>query len=744
MCASPRNEIPSKADLPITNERSAAAQDALRLLVDTTPALIHTGRPDGYLDYFNHGWLVFVGKSLEELCGWRWTDSVHPEDTAGLVQKWHAALASGEPLEAEARVRRADGEYRLLLHRKVPLRDERGAIVKWFGSSIDIEDRKRAEEQLGRTAKELQRSEFYLSEGQRLAQAGSWALDSGGFDYWSPELFRIHGLDPTGKAPTVQEYLDLVYPPDRESMANLIKRILAEASPFDTTKRIIRPDGEVRYIRCVGAPVVENQRLKKFVGTAIDVTGHELLTHELLRREAYLTQGEALSHTGSFGWNPSSGQLFWSDETFSVLGYDQGVTPSLDLLFRRVHPDDVALVRETQSVASKNEKSFDFEHRLLLPNGSIKYVHVVARPFERECGGIEFVGSVMDVTAQHKALEEIKRLRDELYKENIVLRDEIDQTSMFEEVVGASQALKAVLARAAKVAPTDSTVLIVGETGTGKELIARAIHKRSKRSERAFVSVNCAAIPSSLIMPELFGHEKGAFTGATKRRLGRFELAEGGTLFLDEVGDLPLETQIALLRVLQEREFERIGGTEVIRSDVRLIAATNRDLQAAMAAGSFRSDLYYRLNVFPINLPPLRERREDIPLLVNYFVDRYAKRAGKKIERIRKKALEALQEYSWPGNVRELQNVIERSLIISETDEFSIDESWLVNEPQLLARPASTETSTEQERIKAALAQSRGKVSGASGAAAKLGMPASTLESKIRTLKINKFQFKEV
>jgi transcriptional regulator with GAF, ATPase, and Fis domain len=402
------------------------------------------------------------------------------------------------------------------------------------------------------------------------------------------------------------------------------------------------------------------------------------------------------------------------------------------------------LVRETLSAASKNEKSFDFEHRLLLPNGSIKYVHVVARPFERESGSI-FFGSVMDVTAQHKAFEEIKSLRDELYKENIVLRDEIDQTSMFEEVVGASPALKAVLARAAKVAPTDSTVLIVGETGTGKELIARAIHKRSTRSERAFVSVNCAAIPPSLIMPELFGHEKGAFTGATKRRLGRFELAEGGTLFLDEVGDLPLETQIALLRVLQEREFERIGGTEVIRSDVRLIAATNRDLQAAMAAGSFRSDLYYRLNVFPINLPPLRKRREDIPLLVNYFVDRYAKRAGKKIEKIRKKALEALQEYSWPGNVRELQNVIERSLIISETDEFSIDESWLVNESQLPARPApADQTSTEQERIEAALAQSRGKVSGASGAAAKLGMPASTLESKIRSLKINKFQFKEV
>jgi len=352
-------------------------------------------------------------------------------------------------------------------------------------------------------------------------------------------------------------------------MANLIKRVLVEASGFDTTKRIVRPDGEVRYIRCVGAPVVENQRLKKFVGTAVDVTEHELLTKKLRRREAYLAQAEALSHTGSFGWNPSSGQLFWSDETFSVLGYDQRVTPSLDLVFRRVHPDDVALVRETLSAASKNERSIDFEHRLLLPNGWIKYVHVVARPFERESGSIEFVGSVMDVTATKKAFEEIKALKDELDKENIVLREEVDKTSMFQEVVGTSPALQTVLARAAKVAPTDSTVLILGETGTGKELIARAIHKRSQRSTRAFVSVNCAAIPPSLIASELFGHEKGAFTGATQRRLGRFELAEGGTLFLDEIGELPVETQIALLRVLQEREFERVGGTEPLRASDR-------------------------------------------------------------------------------------------------------------------------------------------------------------------------------
>jgi transcriptional regulator with GAF, ATPase, and Fis domain len=300
-----------------------------------------------------------------------------------------------------------------------------------------------------------------------------------------------------------------------------------------------------------------------------------------------------------------------------------------------------------------------------------------------------------------------------------------------------------VLARAAKVAPTDSTVLIMGETGTGKELIARAIHKRSKRLERPFISVNCAAVPSSLIMSELFGHEKGAFTGAVQRRLGRFELAEGGTIFLDEVGDLPMETQIALLRVLQEREFERVGGTEILRADVRVISATNRDLQAAIADGSFRSDLYYRLNVFPIKLPPLRERKDDVPLLVNYFVDRYATRAGKKIKHIQKKALEALEEYSWPGNVRELQNVIERSLIIGETNEFSVDKSWFSHEFQLVPRvgPVSR-ISTEQEQIEAALAQTKGKVSGRQGAAAILGIPASTLESKIRTLRINKHAYK--
>jgi transcriptional regulator with GAF, ATPase, and Fis domain len=317
---------------------------------------------------------------------------------------------------------------------------------------------------------------------------------------------------------------------------------------------------------------------------------------------------------------------------------------------------------------------------------------------------------------------------------------------MFEEVVGASPALRAVLSRVSKVAPTDSTVLLTGETGTGKELIARAIHKRSRRSSRAFVSVSCAAIPASLIASELFGHEKGAFTGATQRRLGRFELAEEGTLFLDEAGELPAETQITLLRVLQEREFERVGGNQHIRANVRVIAATNRDLEAAIAAGTFRSDLFYRLNVFPIEIPPLRERREDIPLLVEYFIDHFARKAGKNYSGINKKTLNLLLSYPWPGNIRELQNVVERSVVVCDTENFSVDESWLSKQPA--SGPKSpfelSETLSVQEKqmIEAALRESGGRVSGPSGAAAKLGISRSTLESKIASLKINKYRFK--
>src|SRR5271154_2810206 len=291
----------------------------IQLLVDSIPALIHTAMPDGYLDYFNTPWLEYMGATLEQVSGWNWTAFIHPEDVEGIVAKWRACLATGEVFEYETRVRRADGEYHWMFHRKVPLRDERGDIVKWYGSSLDIEERKTAEEQLRRNTHALQRSEFYLAEGQRLGRMGSWAFGPDGFDYWSAELFRMHGLDPADKMPSVQEYLGFLHPQDHESMADLINRLAAEATPFDATKRIVRPDGEVRYVRCVGVPFVDSQGVKKYVGSAIDVTEHELLTQELRRRESYLTEAQRLSHTGSFGYSPATRRtLYWSEELFRI------------------------------------------------------------------------------------------------------------------------------------------------------------------------------------------------------------------------------------------------------------------------------------------------------------------------------------------------------------------------------------------------------------------------------------------
>jgi formate hydrogenlyase transcriptional activator len=312
-------------------------------------------------------------------------------------------------------------------------------------------------------------------------------------------------------------------------------------------------------------------------------------------------------------------------------------------------------------------------------------------------------------------------------------------------IVGESARLKSLLRQVSLVAPTDSTVLILGETGTGKELIARAIHELSNRSSRPFIRVNCAAIPPSLIASELFGHEKGSFTGALQRRQGRFEAANGGTIFLDEIGELPMETQIALLRVIQEREFERVGSSHAISVDVRIIAATNRDLEAAVTTGEFREDMFYRLNVFPIYVPALRERLEDIPLLVEHLVERYAQKVGKEFRTIKMNTIETLQAYDWPGNIRELQNVIERSVILSEGDVFSVDEAWLrreVRQARALAPLPKSIADREREMIETALAESQGRVAGPSGAAAKLGIPRQTLDSKIANLQISKMRFK--
>jgi formate hydrogenlyase transcriptional activator len=439
-------------------------------------------------------------------------------------------------------------------------------------------------------------------------------------------------------------------------------------------------------------------------------------------------------------FGPRRERLYLNRVSLDYLGltldeWHRGILPGT-----QVHSDDTERLGSRWAQALSSGSAFEIEVRFRRNDGIYRWFLIRCNPVRDD------QGEVLRWYAASTDIEDRKRAEDTLQRENAALREELSQASMFEEIVGSSEPLRKVLSQASKVALSDSTVLILGQTGTGKELIARAIHKRSKRSGRSFVGVNCAAIPTSLIASELFGHEKGAFTGATQRRLGRFEAANGGTIFLDEIGDLPHDIQIALLRVLQEREIERVGSDRPIPVDVRVLAATHRDLDKLVSEGKFRQDLLYRLNVVPITMPSLRERAADIPILVEYFIARFGKKMGKKFQTIEKKTLKIMQEYEWPGNVRELQNVIERAVTLSDSDIFAVDEAWLKREPSEAPHASLALNGVllahEKEVIETALAQSHGRISGPAGAATKLGIPDSTLEAKIKRLGIDKYRFK--
>jgi PAS domain S-box-containing protein len=642
-----------------------------------------------------------------------------------------------------------------IISRARELHDESGNRG-FVGAVSDITERKEAEKKIHEQEVELRQILDFTPQlvtvygpGRERLYANRRVLDylGIGLDEW---LQRSPGTH--------------THPDDSKRVKACWDRALGSGSAYDVELRVRKHDGSYRWFLARYHPVRDDkgQIMRWYVaGTDIEdrKQAEDRLRHEnvaLKRAEEKIREQEA-GLRQMLDLTPqhvhvltADARLVYTNEIAlkyhgSVL-HDWQLRPLIDwrsdeLPITLFHPDDRERVMWELKSTLSSGSTHETEARLLRNDGTYLWFLFRYNPLRDE------QGRVVRWYVAGTDIEDRKQAEERLKHENDVLREEIDKASMFEEIVGTSPPLQAVLSRVSKVARTDSTVLITGETGTGKELVARAIHRRSGRSSRAFVSVNCAAIPRDLIASELFGHEKGAFTGAAQRRLGRFELAGGGTIFLDEVGELPAETQIALLRVLQEHEFERVGGIRSIQTDIRVIAATNRDLQAAIAAGSFRSDLFYRLNVFPIEIPPLRDRREDIPVLVEYFIDRLARKAGKSIRGLNKKTLDLLQSYAWPGNIRELQNVIERSVIVCESENFSVDESWLSRQP-LDHQPKSRLdlsqrlATQEKEMIEAALRESEGRVFGPSGAAAKLGMPRSTLESKIRSLKINKNLFR--
>jgi formate hydrogenlyase transcriptional activator len=757
-----------------SSEQAHQLED-IRVVVDTIPTLVWSARPDGSAKFFNQRWLDYTGLSAEQASDSGWTVALHPEDRGRLMDYWGHLLVSEKAGEIEARLRRYDGEYRWFLFRAEPVRDDDGRIFKWYGANTDIEDRKRAEALLAAEKRTLE----MIASGARVADilgslcntidaqapnilSAVMLLDTDRTRLWpvaGPRLPKgwIETISPLKIGPGAGSCGSAAFLKQRVIVSDIATDALwvdyrdvalsyglraawsqpllsknqevlgtfgmyyAEArTPSETDLRLIEGAGHIAII------AIEGERAQVALTRAFD----EIAKSEAELRTIIDAIPQLIIAIGADG-----NFLYANQAVLEYTGRKKEEVGS-EKFIEVFHPEDSERLRDQRAAALSRGVAFEYERRVRRRDGQYRWFLTQYNPLRDERG------QIIRWYATGTDIDDRKQAEERTRQENFALREQIDRVFMFEEIVGSSPALKTVLSSIVKVAPTDSTVLITGETGTGKELIARAIHKGSQRAGQAFISVNCAAIPSSLIASELFGHEKGAFTGALQLRQGRFELAHSGTIFLDEIGELPAETQIALLRVLQERQFERVGGNRVLSANVRVIAATNSDLSAGIAAGAFRADLFYRLNVFPIEVPPLRNRKEDIPMLVEYFVKRYAEKARKQINKIDKNTLKLCQSYHWPGNIRELQNIVERSVILCSGDTFWIDEAWLSS--QDAPRPKSSGSLTrnlqsyQKELIEAALAESNGKVAGPNGAAAKLGVPRSTLDLKIKQLNIKK------
>src|SRR5712692_4589220 len=710
------------------------SEKRFHLIVDAIPGMVCALNAAGEVELLNHQVLEYFGKTAEELKDWANSNVIHPDDLPRVVDSWKHSIETGQPYDLELRQRRADGVYRWFQSRALPARDREGRITGWYMLLTDIDDRKRAEDTLRSNEQSLRLIVDSIPGFVAISNAAG-----------EVELYNHQVLEYFGK--TTEELknwatADVLHPDDLARMIDAWRYSIDTGEPLDLDHRSRGADGVYRWFHIRGRAQRDAEgRIVRWYHLVTDIDERKRAEDELAKAFDEIAKSEAELRTIIDAISQlivalsADGKFLTANQAlleYTGLTKEEVESQAFGDVF---HPEDTERLREERDAAIAQGLQFEYDRRVRHRDGEYRWFLIQYNPLRDE------EGKVIRWYATGTDIDDRKQAEERTRQENVALRELIDQAYMFEEIVGSSPALKTVLSSIVKVAPTDSTVLITGETGTGKELIARAIHKGSQRADHAFITVNCAAVPPSLISSELFGHEKGAFTGAMQRRQGRFELADSGTIFLDEIGELPAETQIALLRVIQERKFERVGGNQVIPTDVRIIAATNSDMPSAIAAATFRTDLFYRLNVFPIEVPPLRQRKEDIPMLLEYFVKRYADKARKQFSRMDKNTLKLCQSYSWPGNIRELQNIIERSIILCNGDTFRIDPAWLSSQNTRLASSGPLKHNLqnyEKDLIEAALSESNGRVAGPYGAAAKLGIPRSTLDLKIKQLNIKK------
>jgi formate hydrogenlyase transcriptional activator len=751
-------------------DTTANGEQSFRQIVDSMPAFAWCASPDGKLEYLNRRIVDYTGERQENLVDFGWANVLHSEDVERTKTAWLHSVETGDPCIVDQRVRRFDNVYRWFRTVAQPLRDDSGRVIRWYGVATDIEDWKRAEEAV--RASELNFRVIIDSIPglvHTLTAAGEVEfVNQQNLAYFGKTLEELRGWASS----------DVFHPDDLARAMESWKNTQETGQPDEIECRLRRADGVYRWfqLRCLPlrdsegriirwmslhTDIDERKQAEDRLQLLLEVTNQvvsNLQLRDLLRAISASVRRVMQCDCASLALpNAENKQLQLNVLDFPEglgLFHEEGAYPIEGSPYGTAFQTMKALALESPFTAwvdnpvVRSRISEGFKSLCFIPLirrsraiGTLNLGRLRGDTFTEE--DLYFLGQLGSqiAIAVENALEygQITEAKKRLAEQKLYLEDEIRVEQNFEEIIGKSSRLKAVLESVRIVAPVDSTVLIQGETGTGKEMIARAIHNLSSRKGQAFVKVNCAAIPSGLLESELFGHERGAFTGAIAQKIGRFELAHKGTLFLDEVGDIPLELQPKLLRVLQEQEFERLGSTRTQRIDVRLLAATNADLDQMVAEKKFRSDLYYRLKVFPIDVPPLRERRDDIPLLVRYFANKYARRMGKQIESIPKDAMDALSHYAWPGNIRELQNLMERAALLTSGPSLKVPlGEILVGSDLHMHGDDNVLKQAEREQIVRALRESNWVVGGAHGAATRLGLKRTSLAYKMQRLGISR------